>query len=169
MTLRIRKVLIRMVFRGSVIVLMTQHALKLNHLSPHMQSEIEAKRDNLNKLSYIILGAALTVHKEMGPGLLESIYQLCMVKELRSRGIRIGQSVHVPLCYKGEPLDKDYVIDLLVENEIIVELKAIDGILPVHEAQILSYLKLANKKLGFLINFNVPVIKTGFKRYVNGF
>lgn len=146
-----------------------QQAIKLNQLWAPMQSEIEARRENLNKLSYIILGAAITVHKEMGPGLLESIYQHCMTQELRARGISIGQSVPVPLCYKGEPVNKDYVIDLLVENEIIVELKAVEGILPVHEAQIISYLKLANKTLGFLINFNVPVIKTGFKRYVNGF
>ena len=134
-----------------------------------MQSDIEAKREYLDQLSYIVLGAAISVHKEMGPGLLEAVYQFCMTEELRSRGITIAQSVPVPLCYKGEPLNKDYVIDLLVENEIIIELKAVEGILPVHEAQILSYLKLANKKLGFLINFNVPVIKTGFKRFVNGF
>ena len=134
-----------------------------------MQSQIEAKREELNKLSYIILGAAIAVHREMGPGLLESVYQHCMTKELRAKNISISQGVAVPLCYKGEQLDKDYVIDLLVENEIIVELKAVEGILPVHEAQIISYLKLANKKLGFLINFNVPIIKTGFKRFVNGF
>ena len=105
----------------------------------------------------------------MGPGLLEAVYQLCMVKELQSRNIVIAQSVPVPLFYKSEPLNKDYIIDLLVENEIIIELKAVEGLLPVHEAQILSYLKLANKRLGFLINFNVPLIKLGFKRYVNGF
>jgi GxxExxY protein len=76
--------------------------------------------------------------------------------------------VPVPLCYKGEPLNKDYIIDVLVECEIIVELKASDGILPIHEAQIISYLKLANKRLGLLINFNTPMLKDGFKRFVNG-
>ena len=118
-----------------------------------MQAEIEAKREYLNGLSNIVLGAAIRVHKEMGPGLLEGVYQHCMTKELRTRGISISQGVPVALCYKGEPLKKDYVIDLLVESEIIIELKAVEGILPVHEAQILSYLKLADKRLGFLINF----------------
>jgi GxxExxY protein len=134
-----------------------------------MENQISAHREYLNGLSSIIIGAAVTVHKEMGPGLLEAVYQLCMVKELQSRNIVIAQSVPVPLFYKSEPLNKDYIIDLLVENEIIIELKAVEGLLPVHEAQILSYLKLANKRLGFLINFNVPLIKLGFKRYVNGF
>jgi GxxExxY protein len=125
--------------------------------------------ETLNELSAIVLDAAIAVHKEMGPGLLESVYQHCMVKELRIRGISLGMSVPVPLHYKGEPLNKDYIIDILVEDEIILELKAIDGILPVHEAQIISYLKLANKRLGFLINFNVPLLKQGFKRFVNKF
>jgi GxxExxY protein len=123
--------------------------------------------ETLNQLSSVILDAAITVHKEMGPGLLEAVYQHCMVKELRSRGIFVSMMVPVPLHYKGDPLNKDYVIDILAEDEIILELKAIEGILPVHEAQIISYLKLANKRLGFLINFNVPLLKQGFKRYVN--
>ena len=123
----------------------------------------------LNKLSSVILDSAISVHREMGPGLLESVYQHCMVNELRSRGLDIGTMVPVGLYYKGAPLNKDYVIDLVVENEIILELKAVEGILKIHEAQIISYLKLANKHLGFLINFNVPLLKHGFKRYVNGF
>jgi GxxExxY protein len=112
----------------------------------------------LNKLSAIILDAAITVHKEIGPGLLESVYQHCMIKELQTRNIQVNSLVRVPLSYKGEPLKKDYIIDMLVEDEIILELKAIDEILSVHEAQIISYLKLANKRLGFLINFNAPVL-----------
>lgn len=123
--------------------------------------------ETLNQLSSIILDAAITVHKEMGPGLLEAVYQHCMVKELRNRDINVSMMVTVPLYYKGDPLNKDYVIDILVEDEIILELKAIEGILAVHEAQIISYLKLANKRLGFLINFNVPLLKQGFRRYVN--
>jgi GxxExxY protein len=134
-----------------------------------MENQIGEHREYLNHLSSAVIGAAVTVHKEMGPGLLEAVYQLCMVKELQSRNVAIAQSVPIPLFYKSEPLNKDYIIDLLVENEIIIELKAVEGLLPVHEAQILSYLKLANKKLGFLINFNVPLMKLGFKRYVNGF
>ena len=123
----------------------------------------------LNHLSSIILDAAITVHKEMGPGLLEGVYQRCMVKELRDRKIDVAMMVPISLSYKGEPLYKEYVIDILVEDEIVLELKAVEGILPVHEAQIISYLKLACKHLGFLINFNVPLLKHGFKRYVNKF
>jgi GxxExxY protein len=125
--------------------------------------------ENLNAISKQILEASITVHKEMGPGLLESVYQQCLVKELSLRKIKTEALVTVPLQYKGFTLNKDYVIDILVENEIILELKAVEVILPVHEAQLISYLKLANKKLGFLINFNVRLLKDGFKRYVNNF
>lgn len=124
-------------------------------------------QDALNRLSSIILNAAITVHKEMGPGLLESVYQQCMVKELRSRKLNVNEMVPVPLQYKGEPLSKDYIADILIENEIILELKATEEILAVHEAQSISYLKLAKKRLGFLVNFNVPLLKYGFRRYVN--
>jgi GxxExxY protein len=129
----------------------------------------QATTETLNQLSTIILDAAITVHKEMGPGLLEAVYHHCMVKELRNRGIFVSMMVPIPLHYKGEPLNKDYIIDILVEDEIILELKAVEGLLAVHEAQIISYLKLANKRLGFLINFNVPLMKLGFKRFVNKF
>jgi GxxExxY protein len=128
-----------------------------------------ATKEDLNRLSSIILDAAITVHKEMGPGLLEAVYQHCMTRELRIREIFVSTMVSVPLHYKGEPLGKEYIIDILVEDEIILELKAIEGILPVHEAQVISYLKLANKRLGFLINFNVPLLKNGVRRYVNKF
>ena len=124
-------------------------------------------KDRFNQLSGEILDAAITVHKEMGPGLLESVYELCLFKELQLRSIFVETQVAVPLYYKGENLNKDFRIDILVEKEIIIELKAVDYILPVHEAQIISYLKLTDKKLGFLINFNVPLLKEGFKRFVN--
>ncbi len=123
----------------------------------------------LNCLSRVILDASITVHKEMGPGLLESVYQHCLVKELRNRRVNVNIMVQVPLYYKGDRLNKDYVIDVLVEDEIILELKAHEVTLPVHEAQIISYLKITNKRLGFLINFNVPLLKEGFRRYVNKF
>lgn len=126
-------------------------------------------RDQLNKISKEIVDAAYTVHKEMGPGLLESVYEYCMLKELELRNIHAKRQVIIPLYYKGELLTKDFRIDILVENEIIVELKAVDIILPVHKAQIISYLKLADKNLGFLINFNVDYIKHGIKRIVNNF
>lgn len=123
--------------------------------------------DDLNDLSGIILDASIRVHKEMGPGLLESVYQQCLVKEFALRGVNVQTMVAIPLTYRGFTLDKDYVIDILVENEVIIELKAVEFLLPVHEAQIISYLKLADKRLGCLINFNVPLLKDGFKRFVN--
>jgi len=116
-----------------------------------------------------ILDSSILVHKELGPGLLESVYQWCLKIELVSRGINVKQEVLVPVYYKGEFTGKDFRLDLLVDDEIIIELKAVEFILPIHEAQLITYLKLAEKKLGYLINFNVPVLKQGFKRYVNGF
>ncbi len=126
-------------------------------------------KDRYNQISSEILDAAISVHKEMGPGLLESVYELCLIKELQLRNIYVESQILIPLFYKGEDLNKDFRIDILVEKEIIIELKAVDIILPVHEAQIISYLKLTNKKLGFLINFNVPILKLGIKRFVNNF
>lgn len=123
----------------------------------------------LNELSSKILNASLQVHKEMGPGLLESVYQQCLVYELQSSNIQVEALVPVPLVYRGHLLSKEYIIDIIVENEIILELKAVEGLLPVHEAQIISYLKLADKRLGFLINFNVSLLKQGFRRFVNKF
>jgi GxxExxY protein len=123
--------------------------------------------EQLNHVTSVVLDAAIMVHKEMGPGLLESIYHHCLVKELRNRGLRVEPLVVIPLKYRGQLINKDYVIDLLVEGEIIVELKAIECLLPVHEAQIISYLRLADKCIGLLINFNVPLLKQGFRRFVN--
>lgn len=105
----------------------------------------------------------------MGPGLLESVYRQCLAKELSLRSINFSQLVPIALTYKGHVLNKDYIMDVLIEEEIVIELKAVEGILPVHEAQIISYLKLANKRLGFLINFNVPKLTEGFRRFVNNF
>jgi GxxExxY protein len=126
-------------------------------------------KEELDQLSKVILDASIAVHREMGPGLLESVYQHCLAEELQLRNINFNLQVMVPLVYKGHFLNKDYAIDILVEGEIVIELKAVEGILPVHEAQIISYLKLANKRLGFLINFNVPKLKYGFRRFVNNF
>ena len=123
--------------------------------------------EELNELSRQILDSAIKVHRAMGPGLLEAVYHHCLVSELRSRSLEVDTMVSVPLFYETRPLNKEYIIDLLVENEIILELKSVEGLLPVHEAQIISYLKLANKRLGFLINFNVPLMKDGFRRFVN--
>ena len=101
--------------------------------------------------------------------MLESVYELCLAKELGIRSIKYERQVFLPLYYRGEDLNKEFRIDLLVEDEIIIEIKAVEFLLPVHEAQIISYLKLADKKLGFLINFNVPLLKNGFRRFVNNF
>jgi GxxExxY protein len=128
---------------------------------------MSASVNYLNELSSIILKSSIAVHQEMGPGLLESVYQQCMILELRNQGLVVNQMVPVRLHYKGTPINKDYIIDILVEDEIILELKSIEGLLKIHEAQILSYLKLTNKRLGFLINFNVPLLKHGFRRFVN--
>jgi GxxExxY protein len=127
------------------------------------------EREEYHRLSGVILDAAIAVHREMGPGLLEAVYHHCLMKELDLRGIVFKSNLVVPLVYKGFELNKEYVMDLLIEGEIVVELKAVEVILPVHEAQIISYLKLAKKKLGLLINFNVPLLKNGYRRYVNGY
>ncbi|NDV46603.1 GxxExxY protein [Paludibacter sp. 221] len=128
----------------------------------------------MNKSEYDLLGskivdAAYSVHKELGPGLLESVYEHCMLQELRTRGLTVTSQVRLPLTYKGTILEKEFIIDILVEDTIIVELKACEVLLPVHEVQILTYMKLADKKLGYLINFNVPLIKNGIKRKINGY
>ncbi len=122
-----------------------------------------------NKISREILNASIRVHRSMGPGLLESVYEACLERELQLRGVNVKTQVRLPLFYRGEELAKEFRLDLLVEDEIIIEIKAVEVVLMVHHAQIISYLKLANKKLGFLINFNVPLLKNGFKRFVNDF
>ena len=126
-------------------------------------------RDQLNKLSKIILDSSIEVHRNLVPGLLESVYEVCLCKELSLRDINFQRQVSLPVEYKNEKLDADFRIDVLVENEIIIELKAVEFLLPVLEAQLLTYLKLADKRLGFLINFNVPKLVDGFKRMVNNF
>ena len=123
--------------------------------------------DPLNKLGGAILDSVITVHKELGPGLLESAYELALLQELSLRRIKAKRQVVRELFYKGACLEKAYIIDLLVENEIIVEIKAVDTLLPIHKAQLLTHLRLSDLRLGYLINFNVPLLKEGFKRIVN--
>lgn len=124
---------------------------------------------DLDNISKHILEAAIEVHKQLGPGLLESVYEICLYKELRNKNLFVQRQVHLPVKYKNDVLELDFRMDLLVAEEIIIELKAVDTLLPVHEAQIITYLKLADKRLGFLINFNVPKLVDGFKRKVNNF
>jgi len=125
--------------------------------------------DQLNNIGSVILDSSIEVHKQLGPGLLESVYELSLLKELSSRNINVLRQVSLPVLYKGEDLNAEFKIDLLVENEIIIELKALETLLPVHKAQLLTYLRLSEKKLGYLINFNVPKLINGFNRIVNNF
>jgi len=116
-----------------------------------------------------IVDAAYHVHRELGPGLFESVYEICMIEELSNRNLLVENQFHLPVIYKGKDLKKDFVVDLLIERKIIVELKAVEELHPVHEVQLVTYLRLANLKLGYLINFNVPLIKNGIKRKINGY
>lgn len=124
--------------------------------------------DYLNKISEAIIGAAIEVHKFLGPGLLESVYEVCLIEELEERGLNVQQQVYLPLYYKGRLTKKYFVIDLLVEDEVILELKAVERLPQVAEYQLMTYLKLTNKNLGLLINFNVPRLIEGVRRKVNG-
>jgi GxxExxY protein len=118
------------------------------------------------KLTEAIIGAAIEVHKEIGAGVLESCYEQCLCHELTLRGIAFQRQVELPVRYKGILLDCGYRIDLLVENLVVVELKAVEKILPIHESQLLTYLRLSGKRVGLLINFFVPVLKDGILRRV---
>ena len=126
-------------------------------------------KEQINKLSGTILDSSIEVHKILGPGLLESVYEICLCKEFDLRGVRYKRQVTLPIEYKGEELDADFRIDILVEDEVIIELKSVEILHPVFEAQLLTYLKLADKRLGLLINFNVPRLIDGFKRMINGY
>lgn len=125
-----------------------------------------ATREDLDQISYVVVGASIEVHRELGPGLLESVYEASLVHEMRLRGVAVASQVHLPLTYKGLALDQGYRIDMVVDDCLIVEIKALDRLLPVHEAQVLSYLRLSGVRLGLLINFNVPVLRDGLKRLV---
>ena len=127
-----------------------------------------ALRTEEHRLSNEIISAAIEVHRLLGPGLLESAYQAALCRELSLRGIRFRREVELPVVYKGVHLNAGYRIDILVEEKVIVELKAVEAIEPVHEAQLLTYLKLSGKKLGLLLNFNVPLMKDGIRRLVLG-
>ena len=122
-----------------------------------------------NALTERIIGAAIEVHRNLGPGLLESVYEECLCYELVSTGLEFKRQVHLPVSYKGIKLDCGYKLDLLVENSVIVEIKSNEGLAPVHCAQLLTYLRIAEKPIGLLINFNVPVLKNGLKRIVNSY
>jgi GxxExxY protein len=122
-----------------------------------------------NEVSFKIIGAAIEVHKQLGPGLLESSYEHCLAYELKQQVMDVKQQVLLPIIYKDIKLDAGYRIDLFVENRVIVEIKAVDALADIYTAQLLTYLKLKDIKLGLLINFNTVVLKDGVKRILNGY
>ena len=130
--------------------------------------DTEAQRGKLNELSQQVIGLCIEVHRTLGPGLLESAYEAALAHELSLAGIPFRRQVDLPLDYKGVKLDCGYRLDFIIADELIVELKAVQEILPVHKAQLLTYLKLNRKPLGLLINFNVPLLKDGIERVVIG-
>jgi GxxExxY protein len=121
----------------------------------------------LNKITGDIIGAAIEVHRALGPGLLESAYEACLAYELVQQGLKVEQQKPIPVVYKEIRLDCGYRLDLLVENEVIVEVKSVDELAPIHSAQLLSYLRLSGCKVGLLINFNVEILKHGIRRLAN--
>jgi len=127
------------------------------------------EREELDKITQSIIGAAREVHKGLGPGLLESAYEACMIYELGVLGLKVESQKPLPLVYKRVRLDCGYRIDLLVEDKVIVEIKSVDQIMPIHHAQVISYLKLSDCKVGLLINFNEKLLKHGVHRIVNEF
>lgn len=123
---------------------------------------------SINQTTEAVIGAAIEVHKHLGPGLLESAYEECLCHELSLRNIPFQKQVPLPVVYKGTKLDCGYRVDLLVKDEVVVELKAIESILPIHEAQALTYMRLGSWKVGLIINFNTPIVVKGIKRLVLG-
>lgn len=120
----------------------------------------------LEELTRVIIAACIEVHRNLGAGLLESSYEACVCEELRVRGVRWQRQVALPIKYKGITLVEGYRIDLLVEGQVIVEIKAVESLQPIHEAQVLTYLKHTGLRVALLVNFNVPVLKDGIKRFV---
>lgn len=127
------------------------------------------KAEELNRITEAVIQAAIEVHRTLGPGLLESAYEACLAFELAQRGMKGEQQKPLPVVYKNVRLDCGYRLDLLVEDQAIVEIKAVDQLLPVHEAQLLSYLRLSGCHVGLLINFNGKVLRSGIRRLVNNF
>jgi GxxExxY protein len=130
--------------------------------------DTETRRERLNELSHRVIGLCMEVHRELGPGLLESAYEEALAYELAHAGLAFERQREAPLLYKGVKLNCGYRVDFIIENEIILELKAVSELLPIHHAQLLTYLKLERRSLGLLVNFNVPALKDGVRRVVAG-
>ncbi len=124
--------------------------------------------EHYNELSHDIIECCYEVHTELGPGLMESVYETCLVKELRNAGFKVHQQQELPIVYKGELLNKSYKVDIIVNDLILIELKSVELLLKVHKAQLVSYLKLSGLKLGLLINFNESSLRNGICRRING-
>ena len=139
----------------------------MNHRGTEAQRTSERKL-KYDELSELIIGSAIEVHRELGPGLLESIYETCLTYELREQGLAVHQQVAIPVEYKGVRMSHDLRIDLLVDDRIIVEVKAVEEFHPVHQAQLLTYLKLTDWRIGLLLNFNSAILVKGIKRMING-
>ena len=144
-------------------------ALDPKSSEPQRRRERRGCAEELNGLSEAVLGAAISVQRELGPGLLESVYETCLAHELTERGIPFLRQVPMPVRYGGMRIDNGYRIDLLVAERLVLEVKAVQTVLPIHRAQLLTYLRLSECSLGLLLNFNVPVLKDGITRLVNGF
>jgi GxxExxY protein len=129
----------------------------------------DAEALSSNEITEKVIGACISIHRELGPGLLESAYEECLCHELTAQYLSFERQRQLPVRYKDVKLDCGYRLDLVVENKVILEIKAVDGLLPIHEAQVLTYLKLSGMSVGLLINFNVPVLTKGVKRIVNNF
>ncbi|MBF4471927.1 GxxExxY protein [Flavobacterium sp. HJJ] len=123
--------------------------------------------EELNALSYKVIGLAIEVHRELGPGLLESAYQQCLFYEIKKAGLKVEKEITLPIIYKEIQLDQGYRIDLLIEDKLVIELKTVESFTSVHFAQILTYLKLGNYPLGLLINYNSKILKNNIKRFIN--
>ena len=130
--------------------------------------DTEAQRTKLNELSHRVIGLCMEVHRELGPGLLESAYEEALAHEFNLAGLAFERQREMPLLYKGVKLDCSYRLDFIVEGQLIIELKAVTELLPIHHAQLLTYLKLERRSLGLLINFNVPALKDGVRRVAAG-
>ena len=129
--------------------------------------ELTEISEELQTLSYTVIGLAIEVHRQLGPGLLESAYQECLFYEIKKSGLKVEKEITLPIIYKEIRLDQGYRIDLLIENKLVVELKTVENYTPVHFAQILTYLKLGNYPLGLLINYNSKILKNNIKRFIN--
>jgi len=143
----------------------------LDGIIPRRGAELaEVVMSNLNKISHDIIQAAIEVHKELGPGLLESVYRKCLAKVLRDMSYEVKEELYLPVVFRGEIIEENgYRVDLLVDKKVVVEFKSVETMKPLFSKQMGTYLKLLNLQLGLLINFNVPLLKDGIKRIVNGY